>query len=233
VGLFTPARRMGHEVLDEPGVSPALVSRSHRDIARANALFGGTRAVVAEVHALASRLPQSPLVVDVGAGSGDILDAVCATLRSTGRIPQPIAVDTAESLGASVRRRGSHFICGSIFALPLATASVDLVIAAQIVHHFTAAQLPLVIAELNRVARHAVVISDLRRSWIAAAGLWLTSFPLGFHPVSRHDGVVSVLRGFEPAELSEQVRQVTGHAPDVRTALGWRVVAAWHPVHSA
>jgi Methyltransferase domain len=224
---------MGHEVLDEPDVSPALVSRSHRDIARANALFGGTRAVVAQVRAVASRLPQSPLVVDVGAGSGDILDAVCAALRNTGRRPRPIAVDTAESLGAAVQGRGSHFICGSIFALPLATASVDLVIAAQIVHHFTPAQIPLVIAELNRVARHAVVISDLRRSWLAAAGLWLTSFPLGFHPVSRHDGVVSVLRGFVPTELREQVRHATGSIPEIHTALGWRVVATWQPMHSA
>ena len=67
---------MGHEVLDEPGVSPELVARSHVDIARANALFGGIRAVVSRVRAMASRLPDSPLVVDVGAGSGDVLDAV-------------------------------------------------------------------------------------------------------------------------------------------------------------
>jgi SAM-dependent methyltransferase len=223
---------MRHEVLDEPGVSSDLVARSHTDIARANALFGGTRAVVSRVRALAPLLPESPLVVDVGAGTGDILDAVCHALRRTGRRPRPVAVDTAVALAPGVRQRGSFFICGSIFALPLPTACADLVIAAQVVHHFPPDALPTVIAELNRVARHAVLISDLQRSWVAAAGLWLTSFPLGFHPVSRHDGVVSVLRGFTPDELRTVVRNATGQVANVQTHLGWRVTADWHPGHS-
>ncbi|MDZ7631273.1 MAG: methyltransferase domain-containing protein [Gemmatimonadaceae bacterium] len=223
---------MGHEVLDAPGVSPALVARSHRDIARANLLFGGTRAVVSRVRALAPRLPESPLVVDVGAGTGDILDAVCRALMATGRRPRPVAIDVAVELAPAVRLRGSHFICGSILALPLPTACADLVIAAQVVHHFPPEALPAVIAELHRVARTAVLISDLRRSWLAAAGLWLTSFPLGFHPVSRHDGVVSVLRGFAPDELRSVVRHTTGAAADVRSHLGWRVTADWSPSHA-
>jgi len=224
---------MGHEVLDEPGVSASLVARSHTDIARANALFGGTRAVVARVRELAARLPESPLIVDVGAGTGDILDAVCTMLRQSGRNPRPVAVDTALTLAPAVRRRGSHFICGSIFALPLPTACADLVIAAQVVHHFPPDVLPLVFAELNRVSRQSVLVSDLRRSWLAAAGLWLTSFPLGFHPVSRHDGVVSVLRGFTQGELRDVVQSATGASADVRTHLGWRVTAAWRPGHAA
>lgn len=223
---------MGHEVLDAPGVSPALVARSHIDIARANMLFGGTRAVVARVKAIASRLPESPLVVDVGAGSGDILEAVCRTLRATGRRPRPVAVDVEVALAPTVRQRGSYFVCGSIFALPLPTACADLVIAAQVVHHFPSDALPAVFVELNRVARHAVLVSDLQRSWIAAAGLWLTSFPLGFHPVSRHDGVVSVLRGFAPDELRSGVQQATGVSPAVHTHLGWRVTADWNPGHA-
>jgi len=224
---------MGHEVLDEAGVSASLVARSHADIARANALFGGTRAVVARVRELAPRLPQAPLIVDVGAGTGDILDAVCAVLRETGRRPRPVAVDTALSLAPAVRLRGSYFICGSIFALPLPTACADLVIAAQVVHHFTPDALPQVFGELNRVARQSVLVSDLRRSWLAAAGLWATSFPLGFHPVSRHDGVVSVLRGFTAEELRDVVQTATGVCADVRSHLGWRVTAEWHPGHAS
>lgn len=223
---------MRHEVLDEPGVSPALVARSHVDIARANALFGGTRAVIARVKAIAPRLPDAPLVVDVGAGSGDILDAVCETLRKTGRRPRPVAIDIAVSLAPAVRLRGSHFICASILALPLPTASADLVIAAQVLHHFPPEALPTIIAELHRVARQAVLISDLKRSWIAAAGLWATSFPLGFHPVSRHDGVVSVLRGFAPHELRDAVLRTTGVPAEEHQHLGWRVTADWRPTHA-
>jgi Methyltransferase domain len=224
---------MRHEILDDADVSPELVARSHVDIARANALFGGTRAVVSRVNAIASRLPASPLVVDVGAGSGDVLDAVCDALRATGRRPRPVAIDTAIALAPVVRQRGSFFVCGSIFALPLSTASADLVIAAQLMHHFPPDALVPAVAELNRVARHAVLISDLRRSWLAAAGLWAASFPLGFHPVSRHDGVVSVLRGFTPDELHTLVQHATGQPVTLLTHPVWRVTADWRPGHVA
>lgn len=222
---------MRFEVLDAPGVSDELVARSHADITRANALFGGTRAVIARVRTVLHRLPQSPLVVDVGAGSGDILEAVCDTLRDSGRSPRGVAVDTAVSLAPQVRRRGGAFICGSIFALPLPTAGADLVIAAQVVHHFPTDALAAVFVELNRIARHAVIVSDLRRSWLAAAGLWVSSFPLGFHPVSRHDGVVSVLRGFVPNELRDAILEATGTPPAVTAHAGWRVTADWTPRH--
>ena len=86
---------------------------------------------------------------------------------------------------------------------------------------------------MNRVARVAVIISDLRRSWIAAAAFWLVSFPLRFHRVTRHDGTVSVLRGFTPAELRDIVRSATGVVPRVRRRLGYRLTARWSPLGAA
>jgi len=82
---------------------------------------------------------------------------------------------------------------------------------------------------MHRVARLRVIVSDLQRSWFAAAGIWLASFPLAFHPVSRHDGVVSVLRGFTRRELGELVESAVGQRADVRYRLGFRVTASWTP----
>jgi len=83
--------------------------------------------------------------------------------------------------------------------------------------------------ELTRVAKRLVVVSDLRRSWLAVGLLWLVSFPLGFHPVSRHDGIVSILRGYTAPELRNIVRSAVERAPAVRNRLGWRVTASWSP----
>jgi hypothetical protein len=74
-----------------------------------------------------------------------------------------------------------------------------------------------------------VVVSDLRRSWFAALGLWLVSFPLRFHAVSRHDGVVSVMRGFTPTELADTVRQAVGRTPIVHRRRGFRLTTSWEP----
>jgi hypothetical protein len=78
-----------------------------------------------------------------------------------------------------------------------------------------------------------VIVSDLRRSWFAAAGFWLVSFPLRFHRVTRHDGVVSVLRGFTAGDFERLVKQATGAIPTVRRRAGWRLTARWSPVQTA
>ena len=99
----------------------------------------------------------------------------------------------------------------------------------QLLHHFPEVDAVALIREMNRVARARVVISDLRRSWIAAGGLWLASFVLGFHSVSRHDGVVSVMRGFLPQELAALVESAIGKPNAARRRLGFRVTTSWTP----
>jgi 2-polyprenyl-3-methyl-5-hydroxy-6-metoxy-1,4-benzoquinol methylase len=99
----------------------------------------------------------------------------------------------------------------------------------QVLHHFPEPQALELICEMNRVARARVVISDLRRSWIAVGGLWMASFLLGFHYVSRHDGVVSVMRGFVPQELSALVESATEQRSQVHCHLGFRVTTSWKP----
>jgi hypothetical protein len=121
-------------------------------------------------------------------------------------------------------------VCGSAFQLPFADRSVDITMCSQLLHHFRGDDARQVVRELNRVARRAVLISDLRRSWLAAAGFWAASFPLGFHPVTRHDGTVSVMRGFTGAELRETVADAIGVSPTIQYWLGFRVSAHWVPV---
>jgi hypothetical protein len=100
----------------------------------------------------------------------------------------------------------------------------------QVLHHFAGEDALTLLREMNRVARMRVIVSDIRRSWIAAAGLWLASFPLRFHAVSRHDGVVSVMRGFTAGELRTTVTEAVGHEPVVRRRRGFRVTTSWTPV---
>jgi SAM-dependent methyltransferase len=121
---------------------------------------------------------------------------------------------------------------GDATALPFADRSVDVVMCSQTLHHFDDAAATSVLRELDRVARRRVIVSDLRRSWLAAAGLWIASFPLGFHPVSRHDGVVSIMRGYAGDELRRLVTTSIGRAPDVRRRMGWRVTATWRPANA-
>jgi 2-polyprenyl-3-methyl-5-hydroxy-6-metoxy-1,4-benzoquinol methylase len=231
-GLLTPARRRGIEILDDPAVDPKLVHRSLADITRSNALFGGTRAVVREVNHTLMELgprPTALTLLDVGTGAGDIPRSAERVARAHGVRLTTIGLDASETLAVATRPGLSAGIRGDARALPVGDRAVDIAICSQVLHHFRDDEAIAVLRELNRVARVRVIVSDIRRSWMAAGGIWIASFPLGFHPVSRHDGVVSVMRGFTPGELSELVSAAVGRPPVVRRRIGFRVTASWTP----
>lgn len=227
--MLTPARRRGIEILDQPGVDAALQVRSLADVALANRLFGGGRAVLAELRQLLPGHGAPMTLLDVGSGIGDIPHRAMRLAAQRGIRLSCVALDAAEALARACRERGSMPTCGDARALPFADRSVDVVTCSQLLHHFADDEARLVLRELDRVARRRVIVADLQRSWLAFAGIWAASFPLGFHPVSRHDGMVSVLRGFTAGELTAQVQAATGARPAVRRRLGFRVTASWAP----
>jgi SAM-dependent methyltransferase len=231
---FTPARQRGHEVLDDPATDPALAVRSLRDVALANLLFGGRRAILRELRAVFDGAPgAAPLrLLDIGTGLGDIPAAATREARRRQLWLDTIGLELAPSIALAASSACTFAVVADAQHLPFADRSVDVVTCSQVLHHFEDDSAERLLRECTRVARHAVVIGDLRRSWLAVAGLWLASFGLGFHPVSRHDGIVSILRGFTRAELAALVERATGRRATVRHALGWRVTATWSPAPS-
>ena len=215
------------EILDDPATDPALRARSIGDVARSNRLLGGTRAVLAELARLFPTLGTSATLLDVGTGMADIPRQARDRARARGLALRTLGLDEAASLSVAARTSLDDSLCGDVRALPLATASVDVVTCSQLLHHFADGEIPVVLRELDRVSRGWVVVSDLRRSWIAALGFWLVSWPLRFHRVTRHDGAVSVLRGFTVDELARHVQAATGQRAEVRRHLGYRLTATW------
>ena len=228
--LLTPPRKRGYEILDDPDIDDALRARSLADVARSNTMFGGWRAVRAELAlVLDSRSGCCVSLLDVGTGIGDIPSLAVKTWRARELTITAFGVDTSASLLREAHEAGLTPICADALALPIASKSVDIVLCSQTLHHFESRDAIAVIRELDRVARERVIVSDIRRSWVAAAGIWLASFPLRFHPVSRHDGVVSVLRGFTPALVRLRVQLATNQFPVARYRLGFRTTASWVP----
>ena len=229
--LLTPSRRRSVEILDTPGLDPALAIRSLRDVSLANRLFGGTNAVLAELgYAFADTKPGDRVLwVDVGSGIGDIPLSARALAASRRIALTSIAVELEPALAKAARANAGVAVCANALALPFADNSVDVVTCSQVLHHFETDAADLVLREMTRVARRRVVVADLRRSWIAMAGLWLGSYLLRFHPVSRHDGLVSIRRGYTAPELSRLVVDATGRQPRVCLRFGFRVTASWTP----
>ncbi len=226
---------IGTELLDDPRSDPVLVGRQLRDIARLNALFGGTRAVVRELksfferrRAMGNRKRETWTLLDVGTGSGDIALAARAAARQLDIDLKAIGLELNPTAARIASAAGVPTIVADGSALPLGPRSVDVVVASQVLHHLPRPVAVRWIATLDRIARRAVVLADLRRSRVAMAGVWAASVGLAMSGVTRHDAVVSLKRGYTKTEFDEMLRQA-GVRTVARYRRGARIVAAWSP----
>jgi SAM-dependent methyltransferase len=227
---LTPGRRRGVEILDDPSHDPELAVRSLHDVAKANLLFGGRHAVLRELRPVLARWHRDGgprTLLDIGTGIGDIPQSAARAARRNGVELHTIGLEITATLAQAARPACTWCTVGDALSLPFADSSIDVVTLSQVLHHFESTAAERLLRECTRVAREVVVVADLRRSWLAVGGLWISSFVLGFHPVSRNDGIVSILRGYTAGELGELVEGAVGTSAVVRNAPGWRVTAVW------
>lgn len=217
----------GTELLDDPGADPALVEEALRNVARSNRWFGG-HAVVR--HALARVLADPPArvitLLDVGTGLGDIPLVVRRWGTSRGIAVRPLGLDLHPRAAHLAREQGIDAIVGDAGLLPVRDGGVDLVVVSQVAHHLDDPSCVSLFQECDRVTRVGVIIADLYRSRLAAAGFWLGSTLLGFDQYTREDGITSLRRGFTIARLRAVALQA-GVPATVTRRPGSRIVAWW------
>ena len=105
---------IGNELLDDPRADPIAVGRELRDIARLNAWFGGTGAVVRELEPCfeqneretGSGKRETWTLLDIGTGAGDIPRAAVAAAARYGITLSPIGVARPEVGGRCDREPG-------------------------------------------------------------------------------------------------------------------------------
>jgi SAM-dependent methyltransferase len=184
------------ELLDE-GVPDEEALRSLADIRFVNRWLGNRGRLASAVRPYLEASAR-PRLLDVGCGSADI---PAHLLRTARRPILAVGVDIKllhlEAAPREVRR-----VRANVRALPFAPRSFDVVMASLFLHHFDAHELGSVLGGLFGLARGALVINDLRRARVPYA-FGRAAFPLLFRSrVSVADGLLSIRRGFTPAELA-------------------------------
>lgn len=145
-------------------------------------------------------------VLDVGCGSGELLRYVAEFARRNGKTTKLVGIDLNE-ISASVTAAESlgfpeiSAIRGDAFHLPFADGSFDYAISSLFFHHLTDEQIPQALKEMSRVARRGVYVIDLHRHPMAYVLYKLFCFAFRISPMVRHDGSLSILRGFKPYEM--------------------------------
>jgi hypothetical protein len=91
---------------------------------------------------------------------------------------------------------------GDAAALPCRPCAADIVTSALTLHHLEPAQAAAGLREMTSAARIAVVVNDLLRRRLSLGLVWLATRLLRCHPISRHDGPLSVRRSYSRDELT-------------------------------
>lgn len=223
-------RRLGAELLDDPLTDSRLVAESLRNIARSNRWFGGASALRFGLSRVFRGLaPGTSLtLLDLGSGLGDLPRAAARWAARRGIALVPIGLDRHPAAARQARSRGLPMIVGCAGAPPVAEKSVDLVAVSMLAHHFEPESVVQLFRACDRIARRAVIITDLRRAPLAMLAFSWGARLLRFDPVTRADGMTSIRRGFTPSELASLLARA-GVSARVARRPGWRLVATWAP----
>ena len=150
---------------------------------------------------------QSFSVLDVGAGSGELLRVIARWTKESGRNARLCGLElNARSAQAimeeSIGYPSINSLRGDALRLPFADDCFDYALCSLFTHHFKDEQIIIILNELSRVARRRIFVIDLHRHAIAYY-LYTTLGRLFLHNrLIREDGALSILRGFRPRELA-------------------------------
>jgi ubiquinone/menaquinone biosynthesis C-methylase UbiE len=203
------ARRDLEELLDRPDTPRSILAANLAHLRLLNRWLLWSASVSHDVHSLLRRRSlRSAAVLDVATGSADIPAEIVRRGRAVGLDLRAVASDVSAAVLREARAQSGSSVLlvqhdGT--ALPFRDNSVDIGLCCLAAHHFAPDALTLLLSELWRVARHGVIISDLTRSrpgYLAARAMALVLR----NRLTSHDGPVSVLRAYTPAELRALAR---------------------------
>lgn len=145
-------------------------------------------------------------VLDIGAGSGEFLRIIARFARQKKIKSRLYGLElNARSASSIVEESTSygeiHAVRANALILPFADNSFDYAICSLFTHHFANEKVVEILREMNRVTRRKIFVIDLHRHPIAY--YFYTSIGKIFlrNRLIRHDGALSILRSFKPAEL--------------------------------
>lgn len=198
------------EILDQAPDEEA--QRNLHELAWLNRWFGGHRVLRWSLRQL-YRATDAFTMLDVGAATGDSARVVQAAHPSA-------KVTSLDWQTRNLRTAPQPKIAGDAFALPFVDTAFDVVHCSLFLHHFTNDQVVLLLKEMRRCARRAVVVQDLERNPLAYYFLPSTAWILGWSSIILHDGPVSVEAAFHASEL-EQLAVQAGLQGKVQSHWPW------------
>jgi ubiquinone/menaquinone biosynthesis C-methylase UbiE len=218
------------EHLDKGDYTPAEYEGCLVELRRINEWLGDARALRASLLNEIERVGLREFsVLDVGAGSGELLRVIAQAARAHGWRARLVGLELNERSVQAIREESRGYeeiaaVRGDAFHLPFADGAFDYVMCSLFTHHFRDEGVVEILREFQRVARRRVFVIDLHRHRVAYY-FYTTIGKLFLHNrLIREDGARSILRSFKPAELRRLAEQAGLQGIDVQRHFPYRLV---------
>ncbi len=193
------------ELLDEDLGTPQEIARSLDDLWRINRWLGGVRSNLRLLGRYFARTEtREARVLDVGAGDSRL----AARLQKEFRRREIRARFYALDLRLSHLRNGHSpsrdvpALVADVFNLPFGEKSFDVVMCNLFFHHFSDESAVILLRDLAKIARGAVIINDLERNFLPYLFI-RAAYPFARSRITRNDGPASVRQAYTPGELRQ------------------------------
>jgi ubiquinone/menaquinone biosynthesis C-methylase UbiE len=202
-------RSTAKEMMDAPDNPRDLLEDDLRNLRIINRYLGNYRSVLRGVKRIVEEQKLRHFsLLDVGTGSGDIPVKIAAWARRKNLAAELIALDPEPvTLRAAVHQTRDYpeiaLVRSDGRALPFATGSFDFVLSSQMLHHFSEEGIIHLLRGWSRVARRAIIVSDLIRHPVAYHGIGLLTKLFTRNIMTRTDAPLSVERAFTLEEWRE------------------------------
>jgi SAM-dependent methyltransferase len=219
------------EHLDKGDYTPEEYEGCLVELRRVNEWLGDARALRASLVPEIERAGLREFsLLDVGAGSGELLRVAARAARGRGwRAARLVGLELNERSARAILEESRGFpeigaVGGDAFHLPFADDAFDYVICSLFTHHFRDEGVVEILREFKRVARRRLFVIDLHRHAFAYF-LYTTVARLFLHNrLIREDGALSIRRSFRAAELRRLAGAAELRQVEVRRRFPFRLV---------
>ena len=200
-------RSLEPENLDKGTYTPEEYEGCLVELRRVNEWLGDANALRDSLlKEIAGAGRQSFSVLDVGAGSGELLRVAAKWARETNRTARLVGLELNERSAQAILGESCDFpeissVRANGLVLPFGDNAFDYVIQSLTLHHFDDEGAVRLLREMGRIAARGIFVIDLHRSPVAYF-FYTTIGRLFLHNrLLREDGALSILKSFKPEEM--------------------------------
>ena len=206
-------RSQQKEILDDFNLKGHDLSRNLRELQKVNTLLGGYNIVKEGVIKICQKchIKQPMHIVDVGCGGGDTLRMLARWGKAQKLNLRLSGIDANENAIAFARQASKafpqiDFRHLNIFSPEFRTMEYDIVMFNLFIHHFEEEKI-IAFLKVCKEKKATILINDLHRSVIAYYLFRLASKMFNFSRISRHDGLLSIRKGFSKKDWKQLLAQ--------------------------